>query len=183
MLAAGYARRFGSQKLLVVLPGGVSVLAASIANLAKHSDRLIVVIGADAMVEEAVRAMGCATVKNLRAEEGMGTSIAAGVEASRDSRGWLIALADMPYVQPNSLAAVKMVLAPDTTADNIVVPAYQGRQGHPVGFGSAYGEELAALAGDRGARALLARHPKCVKVLDLADPGVLQDIDLPSDIR
>ncbi len=179
LLAAGFARRFGSQKLLARLPGGESVIAASVGNLRPHSDRLIVVTGADPALDDVLHGLDCTIVKNPRAEEGMGASIAAGIAASRDSDGWLIALADMPFLQPNSVAAVKNALSPGS----IVVPACRGRQGHPVGFGSAFGDALAALQGDRGARALLALHPDCVKVLEVADEGILRDIDLPTDLR
>ena len=179
LLAAGSGRRFGSQKLLAKLPDGRSVIAAAVENLAGCSDRIVAVVGADDALANTLRALGCKVVQNPRADEGMGTSIAAGIAASVESDGWLIALGDMPYVNSQTVAAVKATMRPG----GIVVPQCAGRNGHPVGFGSAYREELLALLGDTGARLLLDRHAQTVVHVPVLDEGILRDIDLPSDIR
>jgi molybdenum cofactor cytidylyltransferase len=52
-----------------------------------------------------------------------------------------------------------------------------------VGFGGDYGPELVDLRGDSGASAVIARHPDAVVTLDVADPGILFDIDRPADLE
>ena len=47
-------------------------------------------------------------------------------------------------------------------------------------FGRDHFITLSELSGDAGARGLLRRHPPATLVLD--DPGILQDIDVPSDL-
>ena len=64
-----------------------------------------------------------------------------------------------------------------------MAPALNGERGHPVGFGAAVRDELLALDGDTGARALLERHAEDVRVVDCSDPGVIYDIDRKSDLH
>ena len=51
------------------------------------------------------------------AVQGMGTSIATGVAATRHAPGWLILPADLPLVRPESLRAVAQALAPGANSD------------------------------------------------------------------
>lgn len=178
LLAAGRGRRFGSQKLLARLADGRSVIAASVANLRVDRERLLVVTRNDPSLLEELAALGVEVVMNDRADEGMAGSLAAGVAVSSDSKGWLIALGDMPFVNPATVAAVKACGLPSA----IVVPVHLGQRGHPVFFGADYRAGLLSLRGDRGARTLFERHADGVKLIDVTDPGVLRDIDFPADI-
>ncbi len=74
---------------------------------------------------------GLEVISNPRAREGMGTSIAAGVAASADAGGWVIALADMPDIPASVIRSVADGLA---RGADIIAPVYRGRRGHPVGF-------------------------------------------------
>ena len=52
----------------------------------------------------------------------------------------------------------------------------------PVGFARTFFEELSSLKGDAGAREVLKQHPDRIALCEVDDPGVLQDIDQPSDL-
>jgi molybdenum cofactor cytidylyltransferase len=121
---------------------------------------------------------GCDVVFSTDAERGMGASLAAGIEASADSEGWIVALADMPRIAVTTVEAVARSL--DGGA-SIVVPFYQGQRGHPVGFGPEHRDALMGLDGDTGARNLLASHR--IARLDVDDPGILRDVDTPEDLQ
>ncbi|MFZ1872299.1 MAG: nucleotidyltransferase family protein [Chania sp.] len=112
----------------------------------------------------------------LLASGGLGESIAAGVAATSDWAGWLIHLADMPFVTP----AVFLQVASALQQHSIVRPVCQQQPGHPVGFSAAWCRALCCLSGDRGARELLSREP--VYLLPIDQPGIVQDIDLPSQL-
>ena len=107
------------------------------------------------------------------AVQGMGTSIATGVAATRHAPGWLILPADLPLVRPESLRAVAQALAQHVT----VAPTVQGQRGHPVGLQALCRDELLALRGDQGARAVLQRHAP--HLLALQDVGCVLDVDTP----
>lgn len=185
LLAAGRGRRFDAsgvqRKLLQAMPTGPhrgrSIALAAALNLRAAVDRVVAVVRADeAALAAQFEAMDCGVVRNDRADDGMGTSIACGVRASADAAGWVIALADMPAVAPQTMQRVAAALRAGATA---AVPLHQGRRGHPVGFAARWREALAAIDGDLGARALLAQaRPLSIEV---DDAGCLLDLDTPAD--
>ncbi len=179
LLAAGFARRFGSQKLLARLPDGQYVVEAAARNLLAGAGCVIAVTGQDEQLMRVLDACGCQVVVNARAEEGMGASIAAGVRAAADAAGWLVAPGDMPWIHPDTIARVRAALDRDA---GIVIPTFDGRRGHPVAFAGEFAAELAALKGDSGARSVVAAHALRLKLLPVDDAGVLADIDTPDDL-
>ncbi|HEJ6927538.1 TPA: nucleotidyltransferase family protein [Serratia marcescens] len=112
----------------------------------------------------------------LLASAGLGDSIAAGVAATPHWQGWLIHLADMPFVN----AEVFRQVADAIRQHPIVRPSYAQQPGHPVGFSALLRKQLCQLHGDNGARGLL--QDAAVHLLPLEHPGVVQDIDLPSQL-
>jgi molybdenum cofactor cytidylyltransferase len=121
-------------------------------------------------------AEGCTLAVNSRAAEGQGTSIACGVGATAAADGWVIALADMPALQPDTVRRVVEALRIGAAT---VAPAYRSRRGHPVGFAAPMRSELLASVGDTGARSVLVRHPP--QLIEVDDPGVLYDVDTNED--
>ena len=181
LLAAGSASRFGAAKLLHPLPDGVAVgVAAGRTLLQAVPNTIAVVRPGDRALIEAFSTIGLKVVENPLADAGMGSSLAAGVDATSDAAGWLIALADMPWVQAATITALADRL---NGRASIVAPVYQGRRGHPVGFSSRWQNELQALSGDRGARDLLANYPDEMELFDTEDAGVLLDVDHPQDLN
>ncbi|MGP3121052.1 nucleotidyltransferase family protein [Serratia nevei] len=112
----------------------------------------------------------------LLASSGLGDSIAAGVAATPHWQGWLIHLADMPFVG----AEVFRQVADALRQHAIVRLCYAQQPGHPVGFSALLRKPLCQLRGDNGARELL--QGAAVHLLPLEHPGVVQDIDLPSQL-
>jgi len=180
LLAAGNATRFGGKKLLHPLPDGVPVGIAAAANLGRAIRKTIAVVRqADVALTEPLRTLGFDVVVNSRADMGIGTSIAAGVGAAGDAAGWLIALADMPWIDPVTIREAGSRLA---AGASVVAPVYEGKRGHPVGFSRKWCDQLLALSGDRGAQGLVAAAGGEVELFDTQDPGVLLDVDHPRDV-
>jgi molybdenum cofactor cytidylyltransferase len=76
-----------------------------------------------------------------------------------------------------------MEQALDNEAEKLILqPTCAGVPGHPVGFSASFIEELGLLRGDEGARRVLQAHPASVRRLEVADPGVLRDLDQPDQI-
>jgi len=110
----------------------------------------------------------------------MGASLAFGIAVTSDADAWLVALADMPFLDRETVARISARLRLGT--DRIVAPSYRGRRGHPVGFRRDLLPDLLSLDGDRGARALLADHASEVSILECDDEGVLLDVDTGDDL-
>lgn len=181
LLAGGRARRFGADKLLHPLPGGQPIVLASLNHLERSGlDRCLVLVAPRrpllmrALAESGARVQICD-----EAPQGMGQTLACGVRATRDAAGWVVALADMPFVQPSTIGRVVERLRAGAA---IVAPCYQGRRGHPVGFSGAFGDALAALQGDVGARHLLESNAGLLECVDVDDAGILRDVDTREDL-
>ena len=185
LLAAGSSKRFGSNKLLQALPAGAPEAGTPIGlAAAKHlldalPESIAVVRPRAQKLGKLLRDAGCNTVVCKNAGEGMGTSLAAGVRAAPEADGWVVALADMPFLSPETIRVIAKAIS-DGAA--IAAPAYRGERGHPVGFARRFYDELSALHGDQGARELLAQHRDLIKLYEVEDAGVLRDIDKPSDL-
>ena len=180
LLAAGNARRFGTNKIAARLPDGQAVGLAAARALAAAVDELIVVTGVqDGETERMFKAAGYVTTHCADAALGMGHSLVCGVRKSQEGAALLIALADMPFIDAGSILAVSTALRNGTA---IVVPRVNGEAGHPVGFQANFRDALLQVEGDRGARAITDRHSHSVHYLDLHDVGIVRDIDTPADL-
>lgn len=183
LLAAGLGARFDplglQNKLLVPLADGTPVARAAAHRLLLTVPRVIAVVrpGAEALAH-VLNGAGCDVVFAPEAERGMGASLAAGVRASGDAEGWIVALADMPWILSETIEALARAL--DDGA-SIVAPEYRGQRGHPVGFHAEHRAALAALDGDVGARGLL--NSQKITRIAVDDAGILRDIDTPKDLR
>ncbi|GAB7549773.1 nucleotidyltransferase family protein [Cupriavidus sp. 8B] len=182
LLAAGYGRRFDPagqrNKLLATLPDGRTVAGRSARTLVSVLPGTLAVIrpGNPALAAE-LRAAGCKVLETPAAQAGMGAALAAAVAATPDASGWVVALADMPWLPAELVQAVALTI---TTRDAIAAPWRDGRRGHPVGFGSAWRDTLLKLDGDEGARELLKTQP-VMRILT-EDEGAFRDVDTPGDL-
>lgn len=182
LLAAGYGRRFdpdGTQdKLLMPLADGRPVLWHAGRALCTTLPAGLAVLR-PGQLERAhwLRDAGCEVLESAAAEQGMGSALAAAVAASADADGWVVALADMPWLPVDAVTAVAAAI---DHPERVAAAMHDGRRGHPVGFGAAWGSRLMALSGDSGARELL-RDVEML-LIDSADPGVLRDVDTPADL-
>lgn len=181
LLAAGESRRFQADKLVHCLPEGPPIAVAAARCLRPAVDRLVAVVRpGNVPLEEMLAAEGCTIVHCARAVEGMGASLACGVRASSDAHGWVVALADMPYIRPETIQEVARRLR---SGGAIIAPQWRGQRGHPVGFGARFYPELQALGGDAGARGVLSAHKQDIDAFETDDPGVIRDIDTPADLK
>jgi molybdenum cofactor cytidylyltransferase len=179
LLAAGSASRFGGGKLLAALPDGTPVGMAALEHLAAAVDAVVAVVRPhDPTLAAALAARGARVTVCPHAADGMGVSLAWGIRAAPVAAGWLIALADMPWVQPATLGRVVEALR---RGASIAAPSRRGTRGHPVGFAADLYAELIMLSGDEGARPVLARHP--VVLVDTEDAGIVRDVDTPRDLE
>ena len=189
VLAAGFSRRFGAADKLVADfadgPDGSkseTVLSRSLA--AYHAAPLhyrLAVVQPNSPLSRICAAAGFDPVENPQAADGMGTSIACGLAAlmhlDTPPSHVLIGLADMPQVQPHTVATL---CAAAGTA-SIVLPCHDGQAGHPRLFAERHFADLRQLTGDTGGKSIIAA---CHDVNRLAvdDAAVLLDIDTPQHL-
>lgn len=180
LLAAGSGSRFGGDKLLQPLDDGVAIAAHAARNLLAALPSVVAVVRrGDFPLYDMLEQEGCEVTMFEDAARGMGASLAHGIGRAREADGWLIALADMPKVRPETIRNIAAALEGGAL---IAAPTHGGRRGHPVGFAASLRQELLALDGDEGARAVLERHGGDVKLIDCNDPGTLIDVDRRDDL-
>jgi molybdenum cofactor cytidylyltransferase len=68
------------------------------------------------------------------------------------------------------------------TRQPIVVARFRDRRGHPVIFDRSVFAELMAAPEDQGARVVVNTDPQRVHYVDVDDPGVVLDLDMPADL-
>lgn len=188
LLAAGRGHRFDpaspGRKLREQL-SGQSIAMHSLVALSKAVDAVIVAVR-DLDDEFAVEARqsGAKVVQPRDADSGMGHSLAhlarIAITDYPLAITWIVALADMPWIQADTLRALQ---AESLRTDSIVQPRYDGAPGNPVVFPIRFAAELIRCVGDVGARAVLKAYSAQCRTLDVDDPGVLRDVDLPEDIE
>ncbi len=181
LLAAGRSSRFGSDKRRATVAEGTQLLQLSVVCYRQTGLDLVLCLSARSGDDELESRFSVPGVRVLRcdaAEQGMGGTLAQGVQACPPAPGIFVALGDMPLVREDTLRALEEAFA----TDRIVVPYCRGRRGHPVLFGRDYYDALATLGGDRGASSLLAEKPGACTAIEVRDPGIFTDVDRSEDL-
>jgi molybdenum cofactor cytidylyltransferase len=182
VLAAGMARRMGTNKLLEDVGGRPMIARVVDAFLASKAGPVVVVVGHEAArVRDALAGKQVVFVENPAYEEGLGASLRAGIAAVASMRdpavdGALVALGDMPFVRPALVDQLIGAFDP-RGAFSVCVPVHERKRGHPVLWSSRHFAEMAKLEGDVGARVLLERHADAVLQVPVEDPGIHLDVD------
>ncbi|MGP4007683.1 nucleotidyltransferase family protein [Streptomyces sp. 4N124] len=184
LLAAGGGRRLGGRPKALLEHRGRPLVEHAVGVLrAAGCTRVHVVLGAQAaVVRERARLEGCVLVDNPEWEQGMGSSLRAGLDSLTGTLATaaLVSLVDQPGIGPE---AVARVLAAYTDEGSLVSAAYDGVRGHPVLFGAAHWAAIAATAtGDRGARAYLKAHEEAITLVECGDVAEAYDIDTEGDL-
>jgi len=181
LLAAGQSRRMGGpNKLLAELDGVPMVAHVARRLLASRARPIIAVLGnqADA-VDTALGKLPVERVRNPEFAGGLSTSLKRGILAlPSDLDGVIVCLGDMPLISGRHLDRLIAAFNP-LEGRAIVVPTRTGKRGNPVLWSSRFFPEMAALAGDVGAKHLIGEHAELVAEVEMDDDAVLVDIDTP----
>jgi len=174
----------GRPKQLAELGGRPLLEHALAAMSAAPVDDVVVALGAYA--DEVLAAVDLHRARPLEVQgwaEGMGRVLARAVAMAtspeaRKAGGYgavVVALGDQPLVTAEVVA--RLVDAWAHGAGPVVTATYRGRPGHPKLFDRAVLPHLHELAGDAGARELLASHPDWVVGVEAAALGSDLDVD------
>ena len=168
VLAAGLSRRLGTPKQLLEFRGLPLVRHAAIVALGAGCDETIVI----GSFRQALAGLPVTLLDNPDAEEGMSSSIRLAVRYADGAR-LLLTLCDQPLVTSEHLRALVEADAA------IAATAYAGTIGVPAVFSSKFADELLALRGDVGARAVIQAHRDEVIALECEAAAI--DIDTAAD--
>ena len=185
VLAAGQGRRFAAAapgaplKLLTVIDGESMVRRTVTSLLDGGADRCVVVVSAEAeaAVAAALTDLPVTLTVNPKPARGMFSSIQCGAAHLRaEDRGVLLP-GDMPYVRPETVAAV---LSAAFRSGLTVYPSHAGRRGHPLVFSTVLRDRILQAPTDAILSEVRSRD-ECLSV-EVPDPGIHRDVDRPEDL-
>jgi molybdenum cofactor cytidylyltransferase len=184
LLAGGRGRRFDpsgqTSKLQARLASGASVLRASCERLLPWVDALTIVLGEhNQALSQEVMDLPVQVLVCPEADDGLGATLSWGMRGTTPTLGWIIALADMPYIDPSTYGLVRSRLCSGFGA---IRPTFEGEPGHPVGLARQWQSKLVGLSAKHGLGALLQDPDIGLEALAVSDPGCVRDIDYPTDL-
>lgn len=210
LLSAGSSIRFGSDKLLSLLPTGETLLERALrVHLQSQISSLIAVVSPNLgkiiienndilsfsgmVIQKRVdtwyafwcRWGGGRLAINEKFQEGISSSIRKGLSCLKDEEkagGLLISLSDLPLLTPQTINFfIKKFLAQRA---GILLPVFNGITGHPVIIDiNRFKKDISKIKGDVGLRILIKKYPKMVKKIPWRDDSVTWDIDNPKDLE
>lgn len=181
IVAAGYSFRMKRFKPLLSL-GGSTVLEQAVLSFQKSGIRDIrVVVGHRANeLLPVIERLGARAIVNPNFSEGMFSSVCAGVQSlSIEVKGFFLLPVDNPIVNRETMETLQNTFF--STEFGIIYPSYQGMRGHPPLISSRYVNDVLAWNNPGGMRALLEQYEQDSLEVEVADPGILLDMDTPED--
>lgn len=184
LLAAGGGRRLGGRPKALLEHRGRPLVEHAVGVLRAGGCQVVhVVLGAAARtVRERASLPGCVLVDNPDWEQGMGSSLRAGLAslAGTGASAAVVSLVDQPGI---GAEAVARVMAAYDGPRALATASYEGRRGHPVLLGADRWAAVAASAeGDQGARAYLRAHEREITLVPCGDVAEPYDIDTEADL-
>ena len=183
IVAAGASRRLGRPKQLLLVRGEPLLQRAIRAACEAAASPVFVVLGANReLIENSLDLAAARIIVNERWDEGLASSIRAGIKAveseAPEVAGVLLMTCDQPRVTAQHL--VRLIDVFRRAPQAAVASVYADTRGVPAIFPRAALADLTTLHGDRGARGLLANPPWPVAEIPLEGGEV--DIDRPEDL-
>lgn len=184
LLAAGYSRRFGQNKLLYPVNGkpmysyGLDTLKKA-AGLLKVNCQVQVVTQYEQILEACI-SQGFPVYMNPAPDLGIASSMQVGLQHNLHKDACLFMVADQPGLTAGSVK--ELVDGFLLSEKGMGVCCFQEKMGNPCIFGSRYYPQLLKLSGDRGGKVLIRQYPEDVFYYQIRDPQELLDIDYSPEL-
>ena len=210
LLGAGSSERFGSEKLLALLPTGETLLEKALkVHLHSQISPLIVVVSPNLgeIIRENTGMLSFSRMRivkrsalwysfscqwgrgrlviNENSREGISSSIQRGLSCLTNEEmagGLLISLSDLPLLTPETInLLIKKFLEEKI---GFLLPVFNDTTGHPVIVDiNRFKADISKIKGNVGLRILIKKYPKVVKKIPWKDDSVTWDIDTPKDLE
>jgi molybdenum cofactor cytidylyltransferase len=177
ILAAGESRRMGQPKQLLPFAGQTMLECVIDAFQSPRVDEIRVVLGYKAdEIGAQIAHTPCQIVKNERYQQGMFTSMQAGLrDLPKKTKMVMIAVCDQPRLKRETVET--LIETFEKERHKILIPSYNGRQGHPPLLRAEYAKEIVSMDESMTLKHFYAKHADDIARLVVADEGVLIDID------
>lgn len=193
VLAAGFSRRFGGNKLLAELEGRPVYLhlVETLQDIMREEEnvRSLTVVTQYREIGDTLRARGVFVAWNDHSERGISSSLQTGLQAVRerlDTADRLVSrycffVGDQPYLSKKTIR--RFLDGYCESGKGIGCLGFGGHTGNPVIFSESYVPELMQLQGDRGGKQVAKAHGEAVYIHPASQERELFDIDDRSDLK
>ena len=179
VMAAGIARRFGTNKLSAQWEGKSLIRRAMEAIPTELYCRRVVVTQYPEVANLA-KELSFTPIENTRPDLGISHTVALGLAALTDCDAVLFQVSDQPLLRRETVAELtRFYLA---RPECIAALSHGGVRGNPCIFPARFFPELLELSGDRGGSAVIKRHPEALALWE-SDAGQLADVDTPAALE
>jgi CTP:molybdopterin cytidylyltransferase MocA len=176
LLTAGKSERMGGRPKALLRFKGRTFLEHVLTAIEKAGITDVAVVAGHHREEISKAFPLFSLVFNPHYEQGMGTSVQAGIRAlPAGLEGAGIFLVDQPMIDPETIVSLSSQIRPG----RIVLPICNERPGHPVFFASDIFREILGLSQDQGLDVVVRRDPARITPVHVTNSGVLKDIDTP----
>jgi molybdenum cofactor cytidylyltransferase len=178
VLASGFSRRFGKDKLLQKI-NSETIIEKTIKNCIESNLNEIIVVFRNKEVHDLLENFELKLVSNHNAGKGMSESIKIGISnICKEAEGVMIIMGDQPLFLSEDINKLIEVFIKE---NKIVVASIEGKRRNPVIFPKKYFQKLLLVEGDKGGRNIVEKNEN-PKILVEYSKEKLMDIDFPSDL-
>lgn len=181
LLAAGFSSRMGRLKQVMPVAGTPMVRHIAVSLLSADLQVVVVLGHRGAEIKQVLEGLPCEYVLNFRPEAGMFSSVQCGCAIVESGQGCLVMPGDCPGVRPVTICLIRQNL--HNYPQQVIIPTFQGRRGHPVGVPAHIIDRIRTLPPDTpGLRTLWHNRPEMVLHVTVDDEAILRDFDRPEDV-
>lgn len=180
ILASGFSRRMGRDKLLIEIDGE-KIIERVIKACCKSKLDDIILIYRSEDIKEIGSKYNIKSIYNDNAHLGQSEGLKLGLKASIDSDSYMFLVGDQPFLTPEIIN--KLIEEYNQTDSSIILPYYNGHRGMPMIISSIYREELLDVVGDKGGRDIIKNNPSKVKKVYIEEEKMGIDIDTQDDLK
>ena len=174
ILASGYSRRMGMNKLLLKYRGK-SLIEHTVDIILQCKFSNVILVGRAEEIIEIGNIKGLVVIKNENAVKGISESIKLGVRHCTEANGYMFFTADLPFLDVDTIRLLMHEFRGNP--NNIIVPICGGIRKNPVIFPCNLRDDLLRLEGDVGGKKIINENLERVRFVQLQDDVKLYDID------
>ncbi len=171
LLASGFGRRFGSNKLLYEIDGtpmyqyALELLHTVSRQPINGQTVQVIVVSQYPRIEQHAQRLGMLAVHNADAAEGIAASVRHGVRAAQRADWLAFFTADQPELRVETVR--EFLTQAIQSGKSLASVASEGQPGNPTLFSGAWREQLLRLSGDTGGRKIMKQHPDDIFWFDI----------------
>lgn len=176
LMASGYAKRFGCNKLLAQFQGR-PLIETVLDSLPAEQFLKITVVTRYPEIAAYAAQRHFSVIKNTSSDDDTAQTIRMGIEAAPEAEGYMFFVCDQPLLRTQTIRFLCSAFT--ETPEQIIVPFCQGQQRNPVIFPKALRDALAGLPPHHGGKHVIKKNPHLLRKIPCGEPWEFIDTDSP----